>query len=157
MPVYHPHPRYRATGFEEPTMVAHEGLFILDRDYQLTGNLVKDWSVAADNKTWTFELHDGIQFHGDWGPMTPEDVIYSTRELGADDGTCGCSQIQTLFGNPDEDWRTDGFWEVINDTTIQLNSDPSGLVDLPYRLDFPAPTRAGSSARASGSPCWTLG
>ncbi len=138
MPVYHPHPRYRATGFEEPTMVAHEGLFILDRDYQLTGNLVKDWSVAADNKTWTFELHDGIQFHGDWGPLTPEDVIYSTRELGADDGTCGCSQIQTLFGNPDEDWRTDGFWEVINDTTIQLNSDPSGLVDLPYRLDFPS-------------------
>ena len=58
--------------------------------------------------------------------------------MGADDGTCGCSQIQTLFGSPDEDWQTDGFWEVINDTTIQLNSDPSGLVDLPYRLDFPS-------------------
>ena len=138
MPVYHPHPRYRPTGFDEPTMVAHEGMFILDRDYQLQGNLVKDWSVAADNRTWTFELHDGIQFHGDWGPLTPEDVIYSTRALGADDGTCGCSQIQTLFGNPDDDWKTDGFWEVINDTTIQLNSDPSGLVDLPYRMDFPS-------------------
>ena len=72
---YGPHTRYRpGTSAGNIAMAGHEGLFQLDKDSIYRGLMVKEWSVAPDNRTWTFKLHEGIQFHGDWGPMTPEDV-----------------------------------------------------------------------------------
>ena len=130
MPAYGPHTRYRPGVSVPHLMIAHEGLFTFDKDSILRGQMVKEWSVAPDNRTWTFKLHEGIQFHGGWGEVTPEDIFYSVREVGADDSTCGCAQTQAMFSNPD------GYWIALDNYTLELDT-VTPAADLLNWLDFP--------------------
>lgn len=40
------------------------------------GELADKWDISADQKTWTFKLHDGIKFH-DGQPLTADDVNFT--------------------------------------------------------------------------------
>ena len=40
-------------------------------------DLAESWDVSADKLVWTFKLRKGVQFHGDFGEMTAEDVVFS--------------------------------------------------------------------------------
>ena len=135
MPFYGPHTRHRPTGGQPSTMPAHEGLFQLDKDSIFRGLIVDEWSVAPDDRTWTFKLHKGIQFQGGWGELTPEDVIFSIRELGADDGTCGCAQIQKIFDNPE------GYFIALDNYTLEVDTG-TPAPDLVSWLDWPASNSA---------------
>ena len=48
-------------------------------------DLADSWSVSNDGLVWTFKLRDGVKFHGDWGTLTAEDVVYSLKRA-ADKG-----------------------------------------------------------------------
>ncbi len=48
---------------------------------EVTKLLVKEWSRSDDLKTYEFTLKQGIQFHGDYGEVTADDVVYSLRRL----------------------------------------------------------------------------
>lgn len=43
----------------------------------LEPDLAESWTVSDDGLEWTFQLRQGVMFHGDWGEMTAEDVVYS--------------------------------------------------------------------------------
>jgi peptide/nickel transport system substrate-binding protein len=40
-------------------------------------DLAERWDTSPDGKTWTFHLRKGVRFHGDWGELTADDVVYS--------------------------------------------------------------------------------
>jgi peptide/nickel transport system substrate-binding protein len=40
-------------------------------------DLAESWEASADGRTWTFHLRAGVAFQGNWGTLTPDDVIYS--------------------------------------------------------------------------------
>jgi peptide/nickel transport system substrate-binding protein len=42
-------------------------------------DLAERWETSADGKTWTFHLRHGVKFHGDWGEVQAEDVVYSLQ------------------------------------------------------------------------------
>ena len=130
MPAYVVHPRVYGSGGGH-LRVAHENLFRRDSENIYRGLMVKEWSVASDNRTWTFELHKGIQFHDGWGELTPEDVIWSVRELGADDGGCGCAQTQDIFDNPD------GYWIALDNYTLELDTVTPAPDILSY-INYPS-------------------
>ncbi len=46
---------------------------------ELEPDLATSWDKSADGLTWTFHLRQGVKFHGDWGEMTSEDVVYSLK------------------------------------------------------------------------------
>lgn len=46
---------------------------------ELEPDLATSWDKSADGLTWTFHLRKGVKFHGDWGEMTSEDVVYSLK------------------------------------------------------------------------------
>lgn len=43
----------------------------------LEPDLAERWQSSADGKTWTFFLRKGVKFHGNWGELTADDVVYS--------------------------------------------------------------------------------
>jgi peptide/nickel transport system substrate-binding protein len=43
--------------------------------------LVEDYSVSDDLTEYEFTLKEGIQFHGDYGEVTADDMVYSLRRL----------------------------------------------------------------------------
>ncbi len=44
---------------------------------KLEPDLAESWEVSDDSRVWTFKLRQGVKFHGDYGEMTAEDVVYS--------------------------------------------------------------------------------
>ena len=38
--------------------------------------------LAEDGKTWTFHLRHGVQFHGGFGELTADDVVFSLKKAG---------------------------------------------------------------------------
>ncbi|KRE05943.1 polyamine ABC transporter substrate-binding protein [Bosea sp. Root381] len=42
-------------------------------------DLAESWTISDDKKTWTFKLRQGVKFHGDFGEMTADDVVFSLK------------------------------------------------------------------------------
>jgi peptide/nickel transport system substrate-binding protein len=42
-------------------------------------DLAESWAVSDDGLMWTFKLREGVKFHGDWGDLTADDVVYSLQ------------------------------------------------------------------------------
>jgi peptide/nickel transport system substrate-binding protein len=45
-------------------------------------DLAERWESSADGRTWTFHLRRGVRFHGDFGELTADDVVFSIRKAG---------------------------------------------------------------------------
>lgn len=42
-------------------------------------DLAERWETSPDGKVWTFHLHKGVKFQGDWGTLDADDVVYSLQ------------------------------------------------------------------------------
>jgi ABC-type transport system substrate-binding protein len=95
------------------TMAAYEGLTGRDLNGDFFARVAKEWTIAPDNLTWTFKLKQGIQFHGGWGEMTAEDMVWSISEAGAEDSEHPSSnQIKAKLLNI----------KALDDYTIEVNT-----------------------------------
>jgi peptide/nickel transport system substrate-binding protein len=45
-------------------------------------DLAEKWEFTPDKKTWTFHLRHGVMFHGSYGEMTADDVVFSLTRAG---------------------------------------------------------------------------
>ena len=48
-------------------------------------DLAESWTVSNDGLTWTFKLREGVKFHGDYGMLTANDVVYSLQRAANPD------------------------------------------------------------------------
>ena len=46
---------------------------------ELEPDLAESWEHSADGKTWAFRLRKGVKFHGTYGEMTADDVVFSLK------------------------------------------------------------------------------
>lgn len=42
-------------------------------------DLAEKWTTSPDGKVWTFQLRKGVKFHGDYGELTAQDVVFSIQ------------------------------------------------------------------------------
>ena len=42
-------------------------------------DLAESWTISDDKKVWTFKLREGVKFHGDFGTLTADDVVFSLQ------------------------------------------------------------------------------
>lgn len=49
---------------------------------EIEPDLAERWESSPDGRTWTFHLRRGVQFHGGFGELTAEDVVFSLRKAG---------------------------------------------------------------------------
>ncbi len=45
-------------------------------------DLAESWEVSDDQLVWTFKLRRGVKFHGGYGELTADDVIFSLAKAG---------------------------------------------------------------------------
>ena len=45
-------------------------------------DLAESWEVSDDQLVWTFKLRHGVMFHGDYGELTADDVVFSLAKAG---------------------------------------------------------------------------
>jgi ABC-type transport system substrate-binding protein len=65
-------------------MGAYETLLAaIGADYQLEGLVAESWKVAEDGSSYTWNIREGIQFHGGWGELTAEDVAWTHNNSNA--------------------------------------------------------------------------
>ena len=48
----------------------------------LEPDLAERWESSPDKTTWTFHLRKGVKFHGDYGELTADDVVFSLKRAG---------------------------------------------------------------------------
>ncbi len=53
-------------------------------------DLAQSWESSADKLDWTFHLRHGVKFHGDFGELTADDVVFSLKKA-ADPKTSAAS------------------------------------------------------------------
>ena len=68
--------------FVHSTAPIGEGLLMQDLERNVLSMLADTWSLSDDFLTWTFKLHEGVQFHKGYGEMTSEDVVWSMQQWG---------------------------------------------------------------------------
>ncbi|KLK92457.1 peptide ABC transporter substrate-binding protein [Microvirga vignae] len=67
-------------------LAIYDTLFGVDANFVPRPQMVGKWGVSDDQKTYTFELRDGLRFH-DGSPVTAADCVASIRRWGnADSG-----------------------------------------------------------------------
>ncbi|MGL5005415.1 MAG: ABC transporter substrate-binding protein, partial [Casimicrobium sp.] len=62
----------------------YDTLFGTDEKGAIKPQMVDKWNVSADQKTYSFTLRNGLEFH-DGKPVTGEDVVASLKRWGARD------------------------------------------------------------------------
>jgi peptide/nickel transport system substrate-binding protein len=43
-------------------------------------DIAQAWESTEDKKVWTFHMRNGVIFHGDYGELTADDVVYSLKK-----------------------------------------------------------------------------
>ncbi len=77
VPVGYPEQCVPGCGNQKFRMGAYETLLWLDSSANAVPRLATAWTIA-DDQTWVdFDIRRGVQFHGDYGEMTAEDVAWS--------------------------------------------------------------------------------
>jgi peptide/nickel transport system substrate-binding protein len=52
---------------------------------EIEPDLAESWTSSDDGLTWTFKLRKGVQFHGGYGELTSEDVVFSLERAANKD------------------------------------------------------------------------
>ena len=59
-------------------------------------DLAESWTTSDDGLVWTFTLREGVKFHGDYGTMTADDVVFSLQRA-ADPARSSVSSDYSAF------------------------------------------------------------
>lgn len=108
----------------------------------LEPDLAESWTTTPDGLTWLFKLRAGVPFHGGFGTVTADDVVYSLQRA-ADPARSSFASNYTALETV----------EAIDPTTvrIRLKSPVPSLLGLvaDYQGGFIIPRRAGEQMGAA--------
>lgn len=113
----------------------HEGLLLLDENYELQPGLAESYEVSEDGLQYTFQLREGVTFH-DGSDFTAEDVKYTFDFYGdTETGSTIANAFQGMGGveTPDD------YTVVVNMDTpnaaFLVNAATVGIVPSDYHAE----------------------
>lgn len=105
-------------------LLVYDTLFATDQLLQPQPQLADQWSVAADGRTWTFQLNSGAKWH-DGRPVTSEDVKFTYDMIRGLDGFGFLSSYVTLIESveaPDPATAVITFEQPVANTSERFSS-----------------------------------
>ncbi|NJN19720.1 MAG: ABC transporter substrate-binding protein [Oscillochloris sp.] len=114
---------YLAESFDIFELV-YDALIDTDLRNQPVPQLAEDWSVADDNRTWTFTLHEGTVWH-DGTPLTSADVKFTYDMIAGFDSFALLKDYTSLLESvetPDERTVIITFAEPVSNTDERFSS-----------------------------------
>lgn len=103
---------------------------------EVTNLLITDYEISDDLTEYTFNLKEGVQFHGDYGEMTADDIVYSFRRLMESSNSTNQYFPVSVLGIEHE---TDGNGNVTEATGVEAVDDYTFRITLespfPYGLE----------------------
>ncbi|MEM7406369.1 MAG: ABC transporter substrate-binding protein [Pseudomonadota bacterium] len=120
--------------------MVYDTLFAMNTKGEIKPQMIQDFKVSADGKTYDFTLRDGLKFHDD-APVTSKDVIASLKRWGAKDAM---GQKMMSFVSDMKETGGNSFQFTLNEPTgliIQALGKPSSNVPfiMPARIAATAP------------------
>ena len=108
----------------------------------LEPDLAESWSATPDGLTWTFRLRQGVPFHGGFGIVTADDVVYSLQRAADPGRSSFASNYTALTGVEAPDAAT---------VVIRLKSAVPSLLGLlsDYQGGFIIPRKVGEQMGAA--------
>lgn len=127
--------------------MVYDTLFATDLEGRIKPQMVDKWKVSPDNRTWTFTLREGLEFH-DGKPVTSEDVVASIRRWASRDTFGGqLAKSTERYETPDAKTFTIVLKEPFG-LVLEALGKPSSNVPfiMPKRMaDTPADTQVKES------------
>ena len=59
-------------------------------------DLAESWETSPDKKSWTFHLRHGVKFHGEYGEMTADDVVFSLKKAADPKTSAFSSELRAV-------------------------------------------------------------
>lgn len=110
--------------------------------YQLEPDLAESYEVSADGTVYTFHLRSGVQFHGGYGEVTADDVVFSYQRQMDDESSSFFSDLEPVVSI-----------EALDERTVQLTLEAPNAAFLStvvaYRPGFVV-SRAAVEERGEG-------
>jgi len=113
----------------------YDTLLATDSDYKVQPQMVDNWQVSDDGKTYTFSLREGLRWH-DGAPVTSEDCIASISRWAEQDKMG--QMLMTLVASMKA--TTDKSFEIVlnepTDLVLKALAKPSGTAPfmMPKRI-----------------------
>ena len=77
--------------------------------------LATGWTLADDVSYLELTLKEGVNFHGDWGEMTADDVVFSFNNANA------ATNPESVHGQAGDFAPLMAGWEKVDDYTVRMN------------------------------------
>lgn len=121
----------------------YDTLLATDKDNQIRPQMLSEWKVSEDGRTYTFVLRKGLKWH-DGKPVTSEDCLASLQRWAKYD-----KMGQMLYANLEETKVIDGHsfsmtFKEASDLVLQALAKPSGVA--PFMMPKRVIDEAGDAA-----------
>lgn len=80
--------------FDQLARPADGAFGVNDEDF--IPHMAESWTKSDDLRVWTFQIRKGVQFHGGYGEMTADDVVFSFERARVGGAKANCANIASV-------------------------------------------------------------
>lgn len=104
----------------------------ISADGKFSAGIIQSWDVSEDGLTYTFHIRKNVLFHGDYGSVTADDLIFALEKIkGSDAAQCEYAKYSSVLSS----------YEKIDDLTLKVVASQKSR-DIFYLMSFPVIPRA---------------
>lgn len=99
----------------------------ISADGKFSAGVVQNWDISEDGLTYTFHIRKNVLFHGDYGSVTADDLIFALEKIkNSDTAQCEYTKYSNVLSS----------YEKIDDQTLKVVASRKSR-DIFYLMSFP--------------------
>lgn len=96
-------------------------------DGKFSAGVIQSWEISEDGLTYTFHIRKNVLFHGDYGSVTADDLIFALEKIkNSDAAQCEYAKYSSVLSS----------YEKVDDLTLKVVASQKSR-DIFYLMSFP--------------------